>query len=337
MSNEVKDKELYKPFYKKVWYSLYKIEKYSELATEGFKKAIKYLMIMIMILTIVSSIVSVFVVRQEVNIISKYIDEKFPELTYKDGMLNVNSEEPIIYDQEKFGKLIIDTKIEGEEKNKYINESNQDETTIIILNDKIIIKEESMQNTIEYSYTDLFSQFDMNQFDKKGLVEFLTSSSIIDLYIKLFLVMFIYLFVINLVNALFNIIIISFIGYLATKILKLQIRYIAIFNMTVYALTLSIILDILYTVLGTIFNYTIGYFDIMYTLVGAIYAFAALFIIKSDTFKNQGEIQKIIEVEKQVKEETEEQENKETEKKEKKKEQTEDKQEKTDEGEPEQA
>ena len=31
-------------FFKKVWYSITKFEKYPEMATEGFGKAVKYLM-----------------------------------------------------------------------------------------------------------------------------------------------------------------------------------------------------------------------------------------------------------------------------------------------------
>ena len=39
---EKENKELKKGFFKKVWYSIEKIEKYSELSAEGLKSAIKY-------------------------------------------------------------------------------------------------------------------------------------------------------------------------------------------------------------------------------------------------------------------------------------------------------
>ena len=41
--SEVENKELKKGFFKKVWYSIDKIEKYAELSAEGLKSALKYL------------------------------------------------------------------------------------------------------------------------------------------------------------------------------------------------------------------------------------------------------------------------------------------------------
>ena len=49
--NEEKD-EMKKGFFKKVWYSIDKIEKYSELSAEGFRNAIKYLGILMVIISI---------------------------------------------------------------------------------------------------------------------------------------------------------------------------------------------------------------------------------------------------------------------------------------------
>ena len=44
-----------KGFFKKIWYSIDKIEKYPELSAEGFKSAIKYLAILIVILAFASA------------------------------------------------------------------------------------------------------------------------------------------------------------------------------------------------------------------------------------------------------------------------------------------
>ena len=122
------------------------------------------------------------------------------------------------------------------------------------------------------------------------------------------------------------IIVISIFGYLSTMILRLKIRYVAIFNMAVYAITLPTILNMIYIGVNSLFGYTIKYFDVMYILVASIYMIAAVFILKSEFNKKQGQVQKIVEVEQQVKEEIKEKqkedskkENKDTEKKDKKK------------------
>ena len=138
-----------------------------------------------------------------------------------------------------------------------------------------------------------------------------------------------YAFVIYFINTIFYILIIAIVGYISTMILKLKIRFVAVFNMAVYAITLPTILNMIYLIINAFYKFTISYFDIMYVLVASIYMMAAIFILKSEFNKKQGEVQKIVEVEKEVKEEMEEkeenqkenkEENKDTGKKDKKKE-----------------
>lgn len=298
------EKELKKGFFKKVWYSIDKIEKYSELSAEGFGRAIKYLVVLIMILGLISSVSTVYKTSLEVKNIAQYINDKTPELTYSNGILAVDSETPIIDENEKFGKVIIDTNTDSEQTiNQYINEVQDGENAIIILKDKLILKEVGLQGTTNYNYKDLFNEMKITEFNKQELVEYLSGTNMMSLYLNLFLVLFIYAFVIYLVNTLFYIIVISVFGYFATIILKLKIRYVAVFNMAVYAITLPTILNAIYVAVNAFFNYTINYFEVMYVLVASIYMIAAVFILKSEFNKKQGKVQQIIEVEKEVKEE----------------------------------
>ena len=55
-----------------------------------------------------------------------------------------------------------------------------------------------------------------------------------------------YCFLIFLIGALWYVLMLSFLGFLTTKIIKLRMRYAAIFNMSVYAITLSLLLEIIY-------------------------------------------------------------------------------------------
>lgn len=303
-----------KGFFKKVWYSIDKIEKYAELSAEGFGKAIKYLSILVIILAIISSLVSTYRTSVEMKNIAQYINENAPELTYNDGTLQVESEEVIIDDSSKFGKVIIDTKTDSEEQiNQYINQVSEEENAIIILKNKMILKEVGIQGTANYDYKELFSEMGITEFNKQEIVEYLTSSNMMSVYLNLFLALFVYAFVIFYINTLCYIAMIALVGYVATLILKLKIRFVAVFNMAVYAVTLPTILNIIYLIVNAFYNYTINYFDIMYILVASIYVIAAVFMIKSEFNKKQGEVQKIVEVEKEVKEEMEEKERQEEE------------------------
>lgn len=335
--NEVdnENKELKKGFFKKVWYSIDKIDKYSELSAEGFKSAIKYFAILILIIGVMASLASIYKTVIKVNEISKYISEKAPELTYKDGTLSVDSQDRITDEDNDFGKVIIDTNTDDEQQiNQYINEANEEENSVVILKNKLILKESGLTQTVNYEYKDLFGELGITEFNKQDIVNYLSGSNMIKIYTNLFLTLFIYAFAIYFINTLFYVIMIGAFGYLITMILRLKIRFVAIFNMAIYAITLPTILNMIYIIINTLFNYQINYFEVMYVLIASIYIIAAIFILKTEFDKKQGEVQKIVEVEKEVREdaetqeqEKEKEENKETnkdKKEEKKKERPED-------------
>ncbi len=303
--------EMKKGFFKKIWYSIDKIEKYSELSAEGFGRAIQYLSILIIILAVVSSAVTTYRTSKEIKNISEYINENAPEFTYKDNILTMDSQEPIVDENSEFGKIIIDTNTEEEQQiNQYINDAEED-NTVIVLKDKLILKQTGVVGTTNYTYKDLFQQVGITEFNKETLVKYLTSSNMMSLYLNLFMTLFIYAFVIQFINTIFYVIVISIVGYIATIVLRLKIRYVAVFNMAVYAVTLPTLLDVLYIGINAFYNYVIGYFEVMYVMVASIYMIAAIFILKSEFNKKQGEIQQVIEVEKKVKENLKEQQEKE--------------------------
>ena len=124
--------------------------------------------------------------------------------------------------------------------------------------------------------------------------------------------------------------------------LKMRMRYVAVFNMAIYALTLSTILNILYVLINMLFNFNIEYFSIMYVTVATIYLLAAIFILKTDLIKKQAEVMKIVEAQQIVKKELEEKEEQEKKKEEENEKQTEKKKEEKhkgnlDKGEPEES
>ena len=89
----------------------------------------------------------------------------------------------------------------------------------------------------------------------------------------------------------------------------MRMRYVAVFNMAVYSITLSVILNIIYIIVNMFIPFTIEYFQVMYIAVATIYLMAAIFIIKSEMIKKQIELMKIEAEQQHVKKELEEQEN----------------------------
>ena len=301
-------KELKKGFFKKVWYSIDKIEKYSELSAEGFRSAMKYAFILILIIAFFAGIATTYKNAQEVKNMAKIIEEKAPEFTYKDSKLTVDSQNVINEDDENYGKIIIDTNTEDEKTiSQYVSEiTNSENGGVVILKNKIIMKQTTENTAESYNYEDLAKEAGITEFNRAELINYLNGKGMYNVYTNLFLTLFVYAIIIYAFNALAYIILISLIGYITSAALRLKIRYIAIFNMAVYSITLSTILNIAYIIVNTIWNYQIAYFGVMYILIASIYMIAAIFILKMEYNKKQKEVQKIVEVQKEVENEIKE-------------------------------
>lgn len=315
-------------FFKKVKYSIFNIEKYPELATEGVGKAISYIAKLVVILAIVLSVWTLYQTYQMINEGINYIENEFPDFSYSDGMLTVDSEEAIVIENEQFGKIIVDTNTDSEETiNQYLNQINEYGAGAIVLKNRVVLKNITMIGEVSYNYKESLDSMNLTEFSKQDVINYVQNGQINTLYFSLFISLFIYSFAMYFINTLWYAIIIGLVGYFTMWILKMKMRYVAVFNMSIYALTLSTILNILYLIVNMLFNFTIEYFSIMYVTVATIYLLAAIFILKTDLMKKQAEVMKIVEAEQIVKKELEEQEKDKKEQKEKEETQKKDKKE----------
>lgn len=332
-----------KGFFKKVKYSVFNIEKYPEMATEGLGKALSYIAKLVVILAIV---LSIWILWQTYQIIKEgvsYLENQFPDFSYSDGILTVNTEEPITIDNEQFGRIIVDTKTDSEETiNQYLNSINEYGAGTLILKNRVVLKNIAMVGEISYNYKESLDSINLTTFNKQDVVNYVTGGQINSLYFSIFVTLFIYSFSMYFINTLWYAIIIGLVGYFTMFMLKMRMRYVAVFNMAIYALTLSTILNILYVLINMLFNFNIEYFSIMYVTVATIYLLAAIFILKTDLIKKQAEVMKIVEAQQIVKKELEEKEEQEKKKEEENEKQTEKKKEEKhkgnlDKGEPEES
>ena len=154
--------DLKKGFFKKVWYSITKIEKYPDMAAEGLGKAVIYISKLVVILSIVLTLGYLYKTNNYLRKAVDYIGNQFPEFSYEEGNLNVEQNEKIEISSDNFiaEKIIVDTKINDEtEINKYINSiSNEDGTGILILKDRAVLINYQVAGTTSYEYKELFGQ-----------------------------------------------------------------------------------------------------------------------------------------------------------------------------------
>ena len=163
--NEKKNK---KSFFKKIWYSITKIEKYPEMAIDGVGKAVAYLAKLVIIISVILSVWLTYQTYTELNNGLDYIKNEFPNFSYKEGKLNVeNNQEPIIFEREDIEKIIIDTETDSQEEiNSYLNSINKNSGGIVVTKDKIIIKNNVTDGAIQYNYTDILGASGIQEFSK---------------------------------------------------------------------------------------------------------------------------------------------------------------------------
>lgn len=318
-------------FFQKVWNAITKIEKYPDMAAEGLGKAFSYISKVVAILAIVLCLGTLYQTHKILQEGIQYLQNEFPEFSYKEGKLDVLAEKrlTISEDDSYVGRTIIDTKTEEEQVvNQYIDEVTKAGSGMIVLKDKVILKNGAVAGTINYNYDELLGQMGIQEFTKQTVIDYANSTQVITLYVSIFLTIFIYSFIMYLLTTLSNAVFLSVFGYLTTWIARIKMRFLAVFNMSIYALTLSIILNMLYIAVNIFIDFKMEYFQVMYVAVSAIYLVAAIFLLKTEFMKQQAELMKIAEAQEIVRREMQEQEEKERREQEKKERQKKDKEEK---------
>ena len=307
-------------FFRKIKISIFDFDGYQNLAAEKISRTIAYIVLLMILLSVCISGASTFQFSRIVDNVRNYVSNEVSEITYEDYNLNIvlNSGEEITEittDDLINVTVIINTATTDETKiQESIDKINSTENGILILKDRIIIKNSIYTNSIEYSYKAISEAYNINKIDKEEVLNFLSGSQIRSLYIMFFGVMTLYSFIVYFSNLLIDAFVLAILAYIVTRISGLRLKHTAIYNIAIYSFTLPIILNIIYAVVNIITGFTIQYFQIMYTTIASIYVITAILMIKSDVIKKQLELNKIIEEQERIKQELKQKEEEEKEK-----------------------
>ena len=291
-------------FFKDVLKSIKDFDKYEDFGLEGVGKTSGYLIKLVAIFTLVITCMTVYKFSNLFEKIVKYFDENITELSYIDGNLTINNNEKfeVVSDKYIIGTIIVNTDDLSDEKiEEYKNQIKNQSNGLIILKDKIFLKNEMLSAISETSYQELFEKYNITSLDKQQIINYI-NHNLLQIYTSVFVTMFIYMFVVYLANILVDSLVLGVLAYLIARIFRMRIKYSASFSMGVHALTLSIVLNIVYIVINGITGWTVKYFQFMYTAISYIYIVTAILMIKTDYMKRQAEVEKIKSVQEQVKE-----------------------------------
>ena len=286
-------------FFKDVLKSVKDLDKYEDFALELPKKAFKYLLKLVMIFCAIICIFYTYKIVQNMNNIYINLKNKLPDFSYSEGILTIDSEEPIVIEEYKdvLGKIIIDTNANIE---KYEKDA---ETGILLLQDKCVILSNSSMGQVTYKYEDLAKSNGITEFNKKDLISNVESMNIISIYASIYFVMFVYFFIIYFVSIFMDIVLLSVLTYFVSRISSIRLKFAPSFGIAVHAITLPVILNLIYIIVNLFTGFTIKYFQLMYSTISYIYVIVAILMIKTDFIQRQIELIKLEQEREKLKEE----------------------------------
>lgn len=302
-------------FIKRFYKAIVDFDSYSTFSEESIKYAIKYIAILVTIISLLTSIACIIKSKSEISNGIKYISETVNEIKIENGKLSYNNNEMVVYENESsiLPTTIIDTSDEPnlEEIKKNIGLYN---IGIIILKDKIELypSNELQSNSVVYDFDKLLLS-DMN---KEEILSMFNNNS---LFILMGIIIFIVEFIQQFIYILSVSVILALIGIVFAFTIRIKITFKSGYKIGLYALTLPVVLEFMYFILNMYTGFIIKYFDWMYTTISYIYVCVAILMIKIDFINFQRKMiriksdEELIEEEKKKKEIEEEQEQEENE------------------------
>lgn len=301
-------------FFKRIKIAVFKLEEYGIFLGEKVSKSIKYFLLLILLITIMMVIAGTYNFKKMINTGINYITNEMPDFSYSEG--NIEFENNVqAFDHEYKFKLYANTDDEVSEEtiNSYKQDVYSVHDGIILLKDKFIyiINNETFEGT----YTDLFKIYELKITNKQDLVDKINSIGIFNILVIYATSSFMSMYIVNVITIFMDLLLIAFFGYIASRLCGIRFKMTPMITLSVYSLTLSVILAGIYNVVYVLTGFVIKYFNVMYLLIAYVYIIAAIFMIKYDLIKQSQELQKIIEVQRQVKKDVEENQEEDTEEK----------------------
>ncbi|MBQ7410291.1 MAG: DUF1189 domain-containing protein [Clostridia bacterium] len=339
METKSKDKKEMK-FFQRVKKSIFELEDYGFFLGEKLSVAFKYLFLLTVLISFLVTCGVAYDMTKMLNKANNYIENEFPDFSFSNGILETTRYEEG-YDEEFDFKIVVDTgnEISKEQEEQYRNKLYDASSGIILLRDKFIFSYEGSELENSYdSLTTINTETDPinleNEFkisNKQELVKTLEEFGILRIVVTYSIIIFIALVFVNLMFILSDVFVLTLLGLISARICGVNFKMDPMMTLSIYALTLPLILDTILDVVLITTGFSVPYFEAIRLLIAYIYVIAAIFMIKYDLLKQREELQKIIEVQKQVKAEMNEEktleENKEEENKDENKDNTEEKKE----------
>ena len=169
----------------------------------------------------------------------------------------------------------------------------------------------------EIPMSDIGSIYGKSEFTKQDIENDINNINMISLCISLAFTVFLGFFITYLIMSILDIIILALLSNIIAMLLRVRMKVSALVNISIHAMTLPIILLLIYAIVLMTTGFEIKYFNIMYRGIAYIYVITAVFLIRQNLIKQQMELTTIVQKQKELKQQLEEKEKEQQEPKEK--------------------
>ncbi len=282
------------PFFKKIILSIKDLDKYNLLIAEKMRRSIIYLLELMLIFTLVLSLIMTYKTRELINEVCEYANENIPNFTIdENGLVLENSENTVLeINKDLKLKLVLDDDVTNTDNYKEQMEE-YDGNFIFALKDKLVMT--SNGTTTELSYTDLRNNYEIDKISKENLINIFQDNNL-RFSAVIFASIFGATYLIYTVSSLIDALALSLLVIIISKMAKITLKYSQAVTIGISALTLPIIINLIYSCVNILTDFYMPYFQIMYTLISYIYIVAVILIMRSDLIKKKQLIKATIEI-----------------------------------------
>lgn len=266
-------------FFKKLYYSMFKINKYGELTKEGIKSSFTYVMDILIILSIIYASIMIMHTKKSVNSLKEYLTQNLPDMVCENNSLKTNTDDRIILNDNLVvsnfgGQIVIDTKTEYEE---LIEEYKKKKEPTILLTTNYFTTINQDGEVSKDEYNNILQKYlgnEVEKIDKEELLYLFDNFSFMYYFLAYMLsyaiahsiMLFIYGIIISLIMLVF------------CKIKKASIVFKEIYCMALYSSTLTIFAYFIMSFMSS--NLLRIIIQTIFTILPIIFLSAAVYINK---------------------------------------------------------
>lgn len=293
-----KTKRIKMGFRQRTMISISDFSGYVLVGAEGPKEAIKYLLLLSMIFSVIISCGLCF----KTGSIAKSGIEQLAyteDFSFENGELktNLKNDEKGEYKDPKFSNfkvLVFNKTYDDSEVRREVKDFSGD--LIVFTKNEMIVKLRSINasslssqnedNSIySVNYKDLQERLGKDTIEKGDVINLLNNISDIRIMIPEFISMFISITITKVISLIIDGLIIAVIGVFLSRILGLPITYPALFSMATSCLVIPIFLNIINSLLGILTTFYIKNFTTLYYLIAILYLLLSLLATRAELVK----------------------------------------------------